>query len=49
MDDVKELLDEKVMTPEILQAVWEEAAKGEPVITYDTFLRLNVKLDPRDG
>ena len=44
-DDVKELLDEKVMTPEILQAVWEEAAKGEPVITYDTFLRLNVKLD----
>ncbi len=44
-DDVKELLDEKVMTPQILQATWEEAAKGEAVITYDTFLRLNVKLD----
>ena len=44
-EDVKELLDEKVMTPEILEAIWNEAAKGEVLVSYDTFLRLNVKLD----
>ena len=44
-DDVKELLDEKIMTPKILEMTWEEAAKGAAVIDFDTFLRLNVKLD----
>ena len=44
-EDVKELLDEQVMTPKILEATWKEATKGKAYISYDTFLRLNVKLD----
>jgi hypothetical protein len=44
-DDVKELLSEKSVTPAVLQSVWEEAARGAPVIDYDTFLRLNVRMD----
>lgn len=44
-EDVQELLNEKTMTPAILQKTWDEAAKGGDAIDFDTFLRLNVRMD----
>ena len=44
-EDVQELLNEKTMTPVILQKTWEEACKGSETIDYETFLRLNVRMD----
>jgi hypothetical protein len=47
-DDVKAMMDEGVMTEKLLKGAWLEAAKGvkdQETIDYDSFLRLNVRLD----
>mmetsp|Transcript_13982 Transcript_13982/g.13496 ORF Transcript_13982/g.13496 Transcript_13982/m.13496 type:complete len:534 (+) Transcript_13982:949-2550(+) len=46
--DVKAMMDEGVMTEKLLKGAWVEAAKGvkdKETINYDSFLRLNVRLD----
>ena len=43
--DIQEMIKDNLLTDEKLQAIWAEAAKGGSLINYDTFLRLNIKLD----
>ena len=44
-EDVKAMFDEGLMTEEALQSAWKEASKGAATVSYDGFLRLNVRLD----
>ena len=47
-DDVREILGEQAISEPALKAAWAEAADGESpdaTVTFDRFLRLNVKMD----
>ena len=44
-EDIKAMFDEGLMTEEALQSAWQEASRGSATISYDGFLRLNVRLD----
>lgn len=43
--DVKEMLAENTMTLPVLRKTWDEANAGKDTISYDQFLRLNVRMD----
>ena len=43
--DIKEMMKESMLTDKKMETVWAEAAKGNSLIDYDSFLRLNIKLD----
>lgn len=43
--DVKDMLAENTMTTPVLRKTWDEANGGKDTISYDQFLRLNVRMD----